>query len=121
MFSTLMKKMILHWIISAIAVWITSLLIPGFYIDGAIASLLAAVVIGLVNATLGLFLKIITFPFTLITFGLFWFIINAAMLKLAAAFVPGFYILGFGAAFWGAIALSLISFFLKKVILPSKG
>jgi putative membrane protein len=114
-----MMKMILHWIISAIAVWLTSLIVPGFRIDGAIASLLAAVVIGLVNATLGIFLKIITFPFTLITFGLFWFIINGAMLKLASEFVPGFYIRGFGAAFWGAIAISLISFLLKKIILSS--
>jgi len=62
-------RMLLHWVISALAVWITSRLVPGFYVDGAAAALIAAVVIGLVNATIGLVLKIITFPITILTLG----------------------------------------------------
>ena len=111
-----MMRMLLHWIVSALAVWITSRVVPGFEVSGAAAALIAAVVIGLVNATLGLFLKVITFPLTLLTLGLFWFVINAIMLELASAFVPGFHIRGFGSAFWGGIVLSLVNMFLKWLV-----
>jgi putative membrane protein len=107
-------------VVTAIAVWITSRVVPGFYVDGAGAALIAAIVIGLVNATLGLFLKVITFPLTVFTLGIFWLVINAVMLELASTFVPGFHIRSFGAAFWGAIVLSLVSMLLKwLVMLPN--
>jgi putative membrane protein len=66
-------------------------------------------VIGIVNATLGLVLKILTFPLTILTIGLFWFVINALMLKLAAAIVPGFSINGFVPALLAALVLSVIN------------
>jgi putative membrane protein len=88
---------------------IVSHLVGGFYVDSITAALIAAFVIGFVNATLGLILKILTFPLTLVTFGIFWFVINAIMLELAAAFVPGFRITGFMPAFIGAVALSLVN------------
>jgi putative membrane protein len=113
-------RMLLHWAITALAVWITSRLVPGFYVDGPTAALIAAVVIGFVNATLGLFLKIVTLPLTIITFGLFWFIVNAFMIELASALVPGFHVRGFAAAFWGSIVLTLVNMFLKWLVLPSK-
>ena len=102
-------RLILHWILSAVALIITAHLVPGFYLRGFGAALLAAVIIGLVNATLGFFLKIITFPLTIITLGIFWFVINALMLMLASKLVPGFIIAGFGPAFWGAIVLALLN------------
>jgi len=113
-------RMLLHWAITALAVWVTSRLVPGFYVDGAVAALIAAVVIGLVNATLGLFLKVITFPLTILTLGLFWFVINAAMLELASMFVPGFHIRSFGAAFWGGIVLTVVNMLLKWLVMPPK-
>jgi putative membrane protein len=113
-------RMLLHWVISALAVWITSRLVPGFYVDGAAAALIAAVVIGLVNATIGLVLKIITFPITILTLGVFWIIINAVMLELASAVVPGFHIRSFGAAFWGAIVLALVNMLLKWLVMPER-
>lgn len=113
-------RMLLHWVVSALAVWITSRLVPGFYVDGAVAALIAAVVIGLVNATIGLVLKIITFPLTILTLGVFWIIINAVMLELASAVVPGFHIHGFAAAFWGAIVLAVVNMLLKWLILPER-
>ena len=91
-------RLLLHWVITALAVWITSHLVSGFYIDGAFSALIAAAVIGFVNATLGLVIKIITFPLTILTLGLFWLIINGIMLELASALVPGFHIRSFGAA-----------------------
>ena len=87
---------------------------------GATAALIAALVIGFINATLGLFLKVITFPLTLVTFGLFWLVINAAMLELATAIVPGFKVQSFGAAFWGAIVLSLVNMLLRWLLKPSR-
>ncbi len=114
-----MLRMLLHWVVTALAVWITSRVVPGFYVNGASAALIAAVVIGLVNATLGLFLKIITFPLTILTLGLFWFVINAIMLELASAFVPGFRITTFGAAFIGAIVLMVVNALLKWLVMPS--
>jgi putative membrane protein len=111
-----MILVLLHWLITALAVWITSRFVRGFQINGAAAALIAAIVIGFVNATIGLFLKIVTFPLTIITLGIFWLIINALMLELASMFVPGFHIRGFAAAFWGAIVLSLVNMLLKWLV-----
>lgn len=115
-----MLRMLLHWVVSALAVWITSQVVPGFVVNGAAAALIAAVVIGLVNATLGLILKVMTLPLTILTLGLFWFVINAIMLELASTFVPGFHIRSFASAFWGGIVLSLVNMLLKWLVLPSR-
>jgi putative membrane protein len=113
-------RLLLHWILSALAVWIVSRIVPGIYVSGPTAALIAAAVIGLVNATLGLILKVLTFPLTILTLGLFWFVINALMLELAAAFVRGFEVRGFFAAFLGAIALSIVSSILQWLIMPRR-
>jgi putative membrane protein len=112
--------MLIHWLLSALSIWIVSRLVPGFSVSGPMAALIAAVVIGFVNATVGLFLKIITFPLTLLTLGLFWLVINAVMIELASAIVPGFHVQTFGAAFWGAIVLSLVNMVLKWLLVPEK-
>jgi len=116
----MMRRLLLHWALMALAVWITSCVVPGFYVNGVAAALIAAIAIGLVNATIGLFLKIVAFPLTLATLGLFWLIINAVMLELGSEFVPGFHLRGFAAAFWGAIVLSLVNMLLKRLIVGSK-
>lgn len=114
-------RLLLNWVLSALAVWIVSRVVPGIYVSGPVAALIAALVIGFVNATLGLVLKVLTFPLTLITLGLFWFVINALMLKFASALVPGFVVQGFGAAFIGAIVLSLVNMLLKWLVFPPAG
>ncbi len=113
-------RLLLHWILSAIAVWIVAHFVPGIAVSGVTAALIAALVIGLINATLGLILKVLTFPLTILTLGLFWFVINAIMLELAAAIVPGFYVRGFIPALIGAVALSLVSSVLQWIFMPSK-
>jgi putative membrane protein len=113
-------RMLLNWVLSALALWIVSRLVPGFVISGVAAALIAAVVIGFVNATLGLFLKVITFPLAILTLGIFWLVINAAMIELASAFVPGFHVTGFAAAFWGGIVLSLVNMLLKSLVMPRR-
>jgi len=108
-----MLNAIVNWLLSAFSVMIVAHVIRGFDVTGFGAALIAALVIGLMNATIGVFLKIITLPLTLLSLGVFWFVINALMLKLASAFVPGFSIQGFLPAFFGAIVLSLVNMFLR--------
>jgi putative membrane protein len=108
-------RLLLNWLLSAISLLIVSHLIRGFYVRDFTAALIAALVIGLVNATLGLLLKIITLPLTILTLGIFWWVINALMLIFASNFVPGFAVHGFWPAFWGAVVLSLINMVLKAL------
>ena len=113
-------RLLLHWVLSAMSLLIVPNLVPGFRVSGLGAALVAALVIGFINATLGLFLKFITFPFAIITLGLFWFVINALMLELASWFVPGFEVRGFVAAFIGAIVLSLLNMVLRWLVKPQR-
>jgi len=108
-------RLLLNWLLSAVSLLIVSHLISGFYVRDFTAALIAALVIGLVNATLGLVLKIITFPLTILTLGIFWIVINALMLIFASHFVSGFAVHGFWAAFWGAVVLSLVNMVLKAL------
>jgi putative membrane protein len=106
-------RLLLNWLLSAISLLIVSRLIPGFYVRDFTAALIAALVIGLVNATLGLVLKIITFPLTVLPLGIFWIVINALMLLFASNFVSGFAVRGFWPAFWGALIVSVLSMVLS--------
>jgi putative membrane protein len=103
-----MLRMLLHWILNAIALLVVSHLVAGFVVSNFISAMIAVVVIGLLNATFGLLLKIITLPLGILTFGIFFLVINAIILKFASAFVPGFRVETFGAAFWGALALAIL-------------
>ena len=103
-----MLRLLLHWIVNAIALLIVSKIVPGFQVATLGAALIAVIVIGLLNATLGLLLKIITLPLGILTLGMFFLVINALILKLSSGLVPGFYVKTFGAAFIGAIVLALL-------------
>jgi putative membrane protein len=111
-----MAHLLINWLLSAISLLIVANVIPGIQITGLGAALIAAIVFGFVKGTLGLFLKIVTFPFIILTLGLFWLVINALMLKLAAALVPGFRVDGFLPAFFGAILLSLVDMALRFML-----
>jgi putative membrane protein len=111
-----MTGLLLHWLISAASLMIVAYIFPGIQLRGLGAALIAPIVIGLVNATIGFIVKIVTLPLTVLTLGLFWLIINALMLQLAAALVPGFYVAGFWSAFFGAIVLSLVGMVLRSLI-----
>jgi len=114
-------RLLLNWLLSALAVWIVAQLGIGISVRGAASALVAALVIGFINATIGAVLKVLTFPLTLVTLGLFWFVINALMLELASALLsPGFHVSGFWAAFIGAIVLSVVNLLLKAIVLPGK-
>jgi putative membrane protein len=111
-----MVSLLLHWIISALSLMIVAYIFPGIQLQGMGAALIAPIVIGLINATIGLIVKIITLPLTILTLGIFWLIINALMLQLAAAIVPGFYVADFWSAFFGAIVLSIVSMILRSFV-----
>jgi len=111
-----MVRLLAHWVLSALCILAVARFVPGIVVQGFGAALLAAVIIGFVNGTIGLLLKILTFPLIVLTFGIFWFIINALMLKFASLLVPGFYVQGFAAAFWGAIILSLLNIAVRQVL-----
>jgi putative membrane protein len=111
-----MTRLIAHWILSALCILLVARFVPGITVHGFGTALLAAVIIGFVNGTLGFLLKILTFPLIVLTFGIFWIIINALMLKFASFFVPGFYVQGFAPAFWGAIILSLLNITIRQIL-----
>ena len=111
-----MRSLFLHWLVSAASLIIVAYLFPGIELRGVGPALIAPIVIGLVNATVGFVLKILTFPLTLLTLGIFWLVINALMLQLAAFLVPGFYVAGFWSAFFGAIVLSFVSMVLRSLL-----
>jgi putative membrane protein len=114
-------RVLVNWILSALAVYIVAYLVPGVSVSGPIAALIAALVIGFINATIGALLKILTFPLTLLTLGIFWLVINALMLELASALLaPKFQVRGFRAAFFGAILLSLVNMLLKWLVHPPR-
>jgi len=111
-----MAGLLLHWLISTASLLVVAYILPGIQLQGVGTAIVAAIVIGLINATLGFVLKIITFPITILTLGLFWLAINALMLQLASYIVPGFYVSGFWAAFFGAIVLSIVSMLLHSLV-----
>jgi putative membrane protein len=108
-----MRGWIIHWILSGIALIIVANILPGIQVDGLKAALIAALVIGLVSATVGLILKIILLPFILLTLGIVYFLINGLMLELASALVPGFRVSGFLTAVIGSILLTLVDYLLN--------
>ena len=108
-----MRHWVIHWILSGVALLIVANVVSGIQVESFGSALIAALVIGFVNATLGVFLKIVTFPLVLLTLGLFWLVINAAMIELASAIVPGFHVDTFGSAFVGAIVLALVNMFFR--------
>jgi putative membrane protein len=111
-----MLRLLLNWILSALALLVVAHIVPGFYVRDFGSALWAAVVIGLINATIGALLKLITLPLTILTLGLFWLVINALMLWFATWFVSGLKISGFGAAFVGAIVLMLVNMIFRALL-----
>ena len=102
-------SLIITWIISAAALYIVTQFVPGIHVSSVQATFIAALVIGLVNATLGNLLKILTLPIGCLTLGLSSIIINALMFMVAANFVSGFHVDGFLPALIGSLVMSLVT------------
>ncbi len=111
-----MGYLIISWLISAVSLLIVGQVIPGFEVESFGSALIAAIVIGLINATVGLFLKIITLPISVLTFGVFLLVINALMLMFASSLLSGFTVTGFWAAFFGAVVLAIVNMVFRSII-----
>ena len=111
-------RMLLHWLLSAVTLLLVARFVPGFHVAGLVAALIAVLVIGLINATLGLILKLLTLPLTIFSFGIFLLVINAAMLMVASHFVPGFRVDGFFPAFVGAILIFVLNMIWRWMLKP---
>jgi putative membrane protein len=110
-------RFLLRLLLNGVAVFLAAQLIPGIGIASPGAALAAGIVLGLVNAVIRPVLILLTLPATVLTLGLFIFIVNAICLALAAWFVPGFTISGFWAALCGAVVISIISWLLSVILI----
>ena len=99
---------IIHWLVSAVAIFIAAQLIPGVEVTlwGAV---LLAIVLGLINVFFKPIINLLTLPLNIVTLGLFSLVVNALLIMLAGMFVPGFVVTGFWAAFFFAILMALIN------------
>ena len=104
-----MVYFILRVLMAALGLWLATEWVAGIEVSTATTLILAALLLGVVNAIVRPIVVILTLPFTLVTLGLFLLVVNAAMLGLVAYFVPGFSIAGFWPAFWAAIVVSVVS------------
>ena len=105
-----MEVFLIQVIVVGLLLWVVARIVPGVEVDGVGHALVAGLVLGVINALVRPLLVILTLPITILTLGLFLLIINAILLKLAAALVPGFRVQGFLPAVLGALLLSIFSF-----------
>ena len=112
-------NLIIRWILNSLALWVVAYLIPGFHYRDWIAIAIAAAVLGLLNAIVKPILYVLTLPITILTLGLFLVVLNALMLKLTAAIVPGFAIDSWFAAILGALLLAAVTI-ITNALAPSK-
>ncbi len=111
-----MIRLLVKWLLHALALLITAKLVPGFRIGSFTSALIAVLVIGLLNVTLGALLKLLTLPLGILTLGLFFLVINAIILELAGSITPGFRVETFGAALIGAVVLALLQMLFRMVL-----
>jgi putative membrane protein len=109
-------SLLIRLIVNAVALLIVARLIPGVHVSGIGSALIAALILGIVNAVLKPILVILSLPVEILTLGLFTLVINAALFYLVAALGVGLTVDGFWSAFLGALVLSIVSFILSSVV-----
>ncbi|HTI40948.1 MAG TPA: phage holin family protein [Vicinamibacterales bacterium] len=107
-------------LLNGVAIIVAAWLLPGIHITGPVPALVAGVILGFVNAIVRPVLFLLTLPFTLITLGLFIFVLNAICFGLTAWLVPGFSVDGFWWALLGALLVSIVSWMLNGVFVGSR-
>ena len=107
-------------LLNALAIGAAAWLVPGVQLSGPWPAIFAGILLGLVNALVRPVLLLLTLPFTLLTLGLFIFIVNAICFALTAALVPGFDLSGFTAAFFGALVVTLVSWVVSALIVDAR-
>jgi putative membrane protein len=112
----IVRYVLVNWVLTALGLLAVANLVTGIRVAGFGTALIAAIVFGLVSSTLGVLLKLVTLPLSLVTLGFFLLVINALMLWLASAIVPGFEVSGFGPALLGAILLAVLNIIVRHLI-----
>ncbi|MDD5427797.1 MAG: phage holin family protein [Candidatus Omnitrophica bacterium] len=113
-----MAKFLIKWLVNIFTLFIVIHIVAGVSADSWESIIVAALVLGLLNAFVKPFVILFTLPFTILTLGLFTLIINAAIFYLASKFVKGFEVIDFWSAFWAALLFSIISSILNFLLTP---
>ena len=111
-----MLKLLVVWLINALALLTVAYVMPGIAVADIWAAMIAAVVLGLVNAVIRPVLVLLTLPVTILTLGLFIFVINGLLFWFVGSFIQGFVVSGFWVGVFGAIVYSLISWALSSLV-----
>ena len=116
-----MKSFLMRWLATTIAVAVAEQLLANIYADGWFSLIIAALLLGIINAVIRPVLLLLSLPFILVTLGFFILVVNALMLWIVGKIVPGFHVDGFWTAFFGAIIISLVNWALSAVFKGSDG
>ncbi|CAB4531914.1 unannotated protein [freshwater metagenome] len=104
-----------RWAVLAFSMWIATLVVPGITVDGGVGTYLwVALLFGLINSIFGSLIKVLTFPVSIVTFGLFLFVVNAAMLSLTARWSEKLNVTGFWSALFASLIISVITTLFKS-------
>lgn len=106
-----MKRFLIHWLVIALALWVTAYILPGVAFSSTKALAVAAIVLGVINALVRPILTVLTLPITILTLGLFYLVVNGFTFYLATKLVPGFNVSTFWWAVLGALIVSIVSAF----------
>ncbi len=109
-------KLIARWFINALVLMFIAYFVPGVVVVGFYSALIAALILGLVNALIRPIFILLTLPVNILTLGLFTLVINALLFWFASSIVKGFTVMGFWPAFWGALLLSLASWLMSELL-----
>lgn len=115
-----MMAFLAHWGVTSLSLWVASLMFHGISFSSKKSLLISALLLGLVNAVVKPVIIILTIPLTLITFGFFLLVINALMMMLVSALVPGFRVSGFWTAFFASIVVTVVSLFIGTMVFQSE-
>jgi putative membrane protein len=113
-------RLLLAWLINALALLALKYIMPSITVDSFVTALIVAVVLGLINTVIRPIFVILTLPVTILTLGLFIFVINGLLFWAAGSFIPGFHVDGFWSGVFGAIIYSIISWALSALLLSKK-
>ena len=109
-------RLLINWLITTVAILITAYLLPGVTVRSFVAAVVTALVLGLINAIIRPILIVLTLPLTIVTLGLFIFILNALLVLLTSAIVPGFDVRNFWWALLFSLVFSVVSFILHRIV-----
>jgi putative membrane protein len=109
-------RILINWLITTVAILVTAYFLPGVTVRSFMAAVLTALVLGLINAIIRPILIVLTFPLTVVTLGLFIFVLNAVLVLLTGAIVPGFDVRSFWWALLFSLVFSVVSFVLHRIV-----